>query len=85
MGHALCASERRAKVTKRNTFARPSLLFILKPIVIRKLFCTFAPEYSSQIRICYVNRRAEKEDGKKLRNQLQETGKNAFREVGIST
>ena len=36
-----------AKVTKRNTFARLSLLFILKLLVIHKYFCTFAAEYSN--------------------------------------
>ena len=34
---------RRAKVTKRNAFARFSLLFLLKLHVIHKLFCNFVP------------------------------------------
>ena len=48
---------RHAEEAGRNTFARLSSLFILKPLVFRNFFCIFAPECSTQIRICYVTRR----------------------------
>jgi hypothetical protein len=45
-----------AKVTKRRTFARLPSLFILKPLVFRKLFCTFAPVITILMRIIMSER-----------------------------
>lgn len=44
------------KVTKRRTFARLPSLFILKPLVFRKLFCTFAPVITILMRIIMSER-----------------------------